>query len=116
MLTADNILVAPLKVSAPFHSRYMIEAQRGFAEFLGQFTFQPPQRTVIANSTARPYEPGRVAQTLSEQIVSPVLWTESVRYLLNQGKVEFTEIGSTILTRMVKEIVTVGLSQVAVPV
>jgi trans-AT polyketide synthase/acyltransferase/oxidoreductase domain-containing protein len=104
VLSSEKILAMPLKVSAAFHSRYMREAQQSFAEFVGTFTFNAPNRPVIANATARPYERDRIAQTLSEQIASPVLWMESVRYVLGQGEVEFTEIGSTILTRMVTEI------------
>lgn len=103
-LSAQDIMTVPLKVSAAFHSRYMREAQQSFARFLAGFSFKAPGRPVIANSNARPYEPDRIAQTLSEQIASPVLWSDSVRYVLDQGEVEFTEIGSTILTKMIKDI------------
>jgi malonyl CoA-acyl carrier protein transacylase len=104
LLAARKINVVPLNLSGPFHSRYMREAQDGFAEFLAQFSFAAPRRPVIANATARPYEPGDVAQTLANQIANPVLWVDSVRHVLRQGPVEFIEIGSPILTRMINEI------------
>jgi trans-AT polyketide synthase/acyltransferase/oxidoreductase domain-containing protein len=104
VLGKRQITVVPLKVSAAFHSRYMRDTQSTFAEFLRGFTFNDPGVTVIANATARPYEPGRVAELLAQQIASPVRWTESIRHVLNQGQVELEEIGGAILTRMVNEI------------
>ena len=104
MLSAHGIRAVRLNVSAAFHSRHMRQAQQTFAGFVEKFSFKTPQRPVIANATARPYKAGRIAQTLSEQIASPVRWTDSVRYVLSQGEIEFTEINSSILSRMVKEI------------
>lgn len=100
----EKILAMPLKVSAAFHSRYMRDAQQDFAAFLKDFNLQAPRVTVIANATARPYEADSIADTLSAQIASPVLWTASVNKVLDAGEVEFVEIGSSILTKMVKEI------------
>jgi len=93
-----------LNVSAPFHSRYMQPAQQEFAAFMRQIRFFPLRRPVISNVTARPHEDGTVAQLLVQQITSPVRWSDSVRYLLACGDMQFTEIGSSILTNMVNEI------------
>lgn len=93
-----------LNVSAPFHSRHMRAAQAEFAEFLKPFSFAPPQITVIANATARPYDQARIAETLAMQIASPVQWVDSIRYVMGKGDVEFHEIGATILSKMVHEI------------
>lgn len=94
----------PLNVSAAFHSRYMRDAQKEFAEFLKQFKFSGLKTPVIANATARPYDDSKLTTTLSDQIASSVLWTESIRYLMGRGEMEFVEIGSAILTKMVTEI------------
>jgi trans-AT polyketide synthase/acyltransferase/oxidoreductase domain-containing protein len=104
VLAAQSITAVPLNVSGPFHSRYMREAQQTFAEFVARFSFAVPSRPVIANATARPYEAGSIVQTLASQIASPVLWVESVRHVLRQGPVEFIEMGSSILMRMINEI------------
>src|SRR5262245_43722300 len=64
----------PLKVSAPFHSRYMKEPQAEFASFLAGFDFKPPAIPVIANATAEPYESSKVRETLASQIGSAVKW------------------------------------------
>jgi malonyl CoA-acyl carrier protein transacylase len=83
----------PLNVSAPFHSRYMRDAQAEFAGFLAGVTFNAPAIPVISNVTGRPYESTRVRDTLSEQIGNSVRWLDSMRYLLDQPGVEFEEVG-----------------------
>lgn len=99
-----NLRFVPLNVSAAFHSRHMQPAQAEFARFLEGFAFAPPTIPVIANVTARPYDPQRIAETLARQIASPVRWVDSIRYLMGKSEVEFQEIGATVLTRMVQEI------------
>lgn len=97
--------VIPLNVSAPFHSRYMREAQSEFAAFLREFPFQPPAIPVISNVSAKPYEADLVRQTLSEQIGNSVRWLESMQYLLVQPDPQFEEVGpGSVLTRLVSQI------------
>ncbi|MBB4893128.1 malonyl CoA-acyl carrier protein transacylase [Streptomyces olivoverticillatus] len=100
-----GIRFAPLRVSAPFHSRYMASARAEFEEFLRGFTFAEPHTTVIANVTGRPYERGAIAATLCEQIVAPVRWADSVRRLLDlESPLECEEVGGKSLLRMVDKI------------
>ena len=106
LFARNEVRCVALNVSAPFHSRHMHAAQGEFAEFLKQFSFAPPRVTVIANATARPYDPARIAETLAMQIASPVQWVDSIRYVMGKGDVEFQEIGATILSKMVHEIRT----------
>jgi malonyl CoA-acyl carrier protein transacylase len=98
-----------LQVSAPFHSRYMTDAARLFAEYLDQYSFATPKIPVIANATGRPYsfeDRGRsIKSLLVDQITKPVLWSQSVRYLLGKGITEFNEIGpGNVLTRLTDQI------------
>jgi trans-AT polyketide synthase/acyltransferase/oxidoreductase domain-containing protein len=111
LLSARNVRCVPLNVSAPFHSRYMRSAQREFGEFLRGFTFRDPSIPVIANATARPYPPGQVAELLTQQIASPVRWTDTIRYLMSQGDFSYVEIGAdlkriggAVLSKLVDEI------------
>jgi trans-AT polyketide synthase/acyltransferase/oxidoreductase domain-containing protein len=98
-------LFVPLKVSAPFHSRYMREPQAEFSAFLDGFTFGTPAIPVIANATARPYDPAAVRPTLASQIGSPVKWLDSMLYLLDQGVTEVQEVGpGNVLTKLVAQI------------
>ncbi|MFE7589994.1 ACP S-malonyltransferase [Kitasatospora sp. NPDC057512] len=104
-LEENGIRVARLRVSAPFHSRYMEPARVRFAEFLTGFAFAAPRTPVVSNVTARPHRPEETARLLAEQLVAPVRWTDCVRSLLDRDDdVEFTEIGGTSLTRMVDKI------------
>jgi trans-AT polyketide synthase/acyltransferase/oxidoreductase domain-containing protein len=106
LFAKNHVRCVALNVSAAFHSRHMRAAQAEFAEFLKSFTFAPPAVTVIANATARPYDPARIAETLAAQIASPVQWVDSIRYMLGKGEVEFQEVGASVLSKMVQEIRT----------
>jgi malonyl CoA-acyl carrier protein transacylase len=95
----------PLNVSAPFHSRYMREAQEEFAAFLRAFTFRSPAIPVISNVSARPYDGARVREGLAEQIGNSVRWLESILYLLDQPNPEFEEIGpGSVLSKLLAQI------------
>jgi malonyl CoA-acyl carrier protein transacylase len=95
----------PLNVSAPFHSRYMREAQTTFAAFLHAVPLVPPQIPVISNVSGKPYEGDLVWQTLSEQIGNSVRWLESIVYLLDRTDPQFEEVGpGTVLTKLVAQI------------
>jgi len=104
-LKARGIRFAPLRVSGPFHSRYMESARTEFEEFLLGFTFSEPRTPVIANVTGLPYERGTIAKILSEQLVKPVRWVDSVRHLLAlDSSLECEEMGGRSLLRMVDRI------------
>lgn len=94
-----------LNVSGAFHSRYMKEPSEEFAEFVEDFEFSPPRFPVISNVEATPYGENNVAELLVRQISSPVLWSNSIRYIRGQGEVEFREIGSgNVLTKLLRQI------------
>ncbi|WP_189227101.1 PfaD family polyunsaturated fatty acid/polyketide biosynthesis protein, partial [Saccharothrix coeruleofusca] len=92
-----------LRVSGGFHSALMRPAQREFRRFLDAFDLAAPRVPVIANATARPYPSGTTAAMLADQIVQPVRWTETVRYLLDAGVTEFVELGGAVLTKLVEQ-------------
>ncbi|MFF2808189.1 ACP S-malonyltransferase [Streptomyces sp. NPDC058000] len=104
-----GVRFVPLRVGGAFHSRYMESARREFARFLEGFSFGAPRVRVISNVTARPHEPGRIRERLAEQLVRPVRWTDSIRYLMSRGELECQEVGGKDLTRMVQHIRTVGV-------
>lgn len=95
----------PLNTSGAFHSRFMRESADEFGRFARAFEFSPPAVPVIANVTARPHEPERILHNLIEQIASPVRWTDSVLFLLDQGVTAFEELGvGDVLTKLVTNI------------
>lgn len=96
-----GVRCVPLNVSAPFHSRYMTEAARRFADVLKGVTFTDPRFPVVSNVTARPYPRGGVADLLIRQIDSPVRWWDSMRWLRENGVTGTAELGpGTVLTRI----------------
>jgi malonyl CoA-acyl carrier protein transacylase len=98
-------LFVPLKVSAPFHSRYMREPQVEFAVFLTNHRFASPAIPVIANATAAPYAADAVRDTLARQIGSAVRWLDSMLLLLDRGVTDFEEVGpGSVLTKLIGQI------------
>ncbi len=96
--------VVPLKVSAAFHSPLMEAAAQAFREALTAVSFRDPRIPVISNVTARPLtRAGELAEELATQIVAPVRWTESLRYLADQGVEAWWEVGpGTVLSGLVR--------------
>ena len=106
----------PLNVSGAFHSRYMQPVLAEFADYLGTFTFAEPRFPVIANVDARPYQPGQVARTLTEQLTHPVRWLDSMHYLVQQGVEDFIELGpGDVLTKLIRTIKSQSTPKAAAP-
>jgi malonyl CoA-acyl carrier protein transacylase len=106
---AADTCYMPLGIGAPCHSRYMARVQRDFAYFLEPFVFRAPRVAVISNVNGTPYpadiEPRRVQSLLVQHMTRPVQWTRSIRYLLQQPRMEFHECGpGEALTRLLKQI------------
>jgi [acyl-carrier-protein] S-malonyltransferase len=98
--------VIPLNVSGPFHSMLMEPAAEKLAQKLDAYTIQDASVSVIANVSAAPIQSKEdIKQALIQQVASPVLWEDSVRFMLEQGVDLFVEIGpGTVLSGLVKKI------------
>lgn len=98
-------LYVPLNVSGAFHSSFMAEAQKEFESFIKSFSFNNLNIPVIANVDAKPYQNDGIITNLTRQLTHPVLWTDIVQYLMNEGEVNFREIGpGKVLTGLIKNI------------
>ena len=87
--------VVPLQVSAAFHSPLMKGASRGLEEAIGKATISPASFPVYANVTAGPVtQPDEIRSTLSKQLLSPVLWEQTMRAMLRAGIRNFVEVGN----------------------
>lgn len=97
--------VMPLAVGGAFHSPLMAPAQAQLDEALGAATFAISERDVVANVDASPHRDGW-PRLLSDQLVSPVRWRESLLTLQQVGIGHFLELGpGTELSGMVKRTV-----------
>jgi len=106
-MTAGARAYIPLNVSAPFHSRYMRDAQEEFAALLRTVRFHPPVINVLSNVTGRPYDRDTnvVRDTLAQQIGHSVRWLDSMRYLLEQPDPDFEEVGpGNVLSKLLAQI------------
>ena len=96
----------PLPVAGAYHSRLMAGAQVKVRNMLASTPMEPPVFDVISNVTARPHGgPEDIKRLLVEQVVSPVRWEDSIRYLLENGFRRFIELGpGTALSGFMKRI------------
>lgn len=96
----------PLEVSGPFHSSLMTSAAERLTEKLADVTIRDAAVPVVANVTARPVERAEeIPGLLVKQVYSPVLWEDSVAWLIAQGVDTFIEFGpGSVLTGLIRKI------------
>jgi [acyl-carrier-protein] S-malonyltransferase len=84
----------PLAVAGAFHTEIMRPADQRCAEALAKVPMQKPRIPVISNVDALPHDdPEEIRQILVRQILQPVRWEDSMRYLIQQGFDQFYEVG-----------------------
>jgi len=87
--------VLPLAVSGAFHSPLMQSAAEEMKDVLLSVPMQAPRVPLISNVTGQPvHDTQEIRQLLIKQIVSPVLWTQSVQQMTNEGVDTFIEVGN----------------------
>ncbi len=84
-----------LEVSGAFHSSLMQEASMEFKDFLEKSApFDIPSIPIVSNVDARPeYKIVEIRDNLVRQIYRPVLWEDSMCFILSQGITKFFEFG-----------------------
>jgi [acyl-carrier-protein] S-malonyltransferase len=110
--------VLRLDVAGAFHSPLMQPAADEVRKALGKVTFREPEFPVVSNVTGKPVQgPEEIGELLVKQVVSPVLWEPSVRFLLQAGASRFIEFPpSRVLTGLLRKIdSTVKCTAVDVP-
>lgn len=102
-----KIRMIPLKVSGPFHSSLMKSVGKQMDVFLKRTSLNKPHRIIIHNTTGKPGQthPEQIKKNLTKQIQQPVLWLQSMQYLINQGCQPFLELGEgKVLAGLMKKI------------
>ena len=111
--------VLPLNVAGAYHSRLMASAVPELEMALREVEFRAPEKIVVSNLTAKPMESvEEIRALLARQIVAPVRWEASMRWLLANGFNRFIELGpgnvlSGLLRRIDKSVVIVNIADVA---
>lgn len=95
-----------LAVSIAAHSPLMLHSQAQFNQAVEDSPISDPAVPMIGNVTARPLrDAGAIREDLKAQLTSRVRWTESIRYMADQGVTTFIEIGSgSVLAGLLKRI------------
>jgi [acyl-carrier-protein] S-malonyltransferase len=83
-----------LEVGGAFHSPLMASAKKGMQEYLGDVEIKNPTRPVVTNVTGRPTsDAAEIRNLLVEQITAPVRWSQTMKYLVDNGVTGIIEIG-----------------------
>ena len=98
--------VLKLDVAGAFHAPLMQPAAEACRQALTKVTVRAPAFPVISNVTGGPVEdPETIRTLLVDQIVKPVLWEASMRYLLGRGATHFIEFApARVLTGLLRRI------------
>ena len=116
---ADNLKckrAIPLQVSGAFHSKFMTEASKSFAEELDQLTFKDAQVPILSNVDPTPTVNGEILkERLKKQMTTGVRWRETMNVMQNEKITTMVEIGpgnvlSGLAKRSMKGVLTSQIS------
>lgn len=91
---AGAMKTVPLAVAGAFHTPLMQPAVEQLTAALKDIPLRKPRIPVVSNVDAVPHDdPEEIRRLLTQQVVSPVRWEDSMRWLLSQGVDQFFEVG-----------------------
>lgn len=89
---ARKVVRLPISIAA--HTILMEPVARDFARAVDATPIQPSKIPIIGNVSAMPLQTvDEIRQELKNQLTSSVAWTDSMRYLIEQGVDTFVEVG-----------------------
>ncbi|GIV44455.1 MAG: malonyl CoA-acyl carrier protein transacylase [Bacteroidia bacterium] len=99
-------IVKKLEVDGAFHSPLMESAKQELEKGILSTLFQTPSCPIYQNYTAKPSkDANEIKHNLIAQLTSPVLWTQSIQNMIQDGATEFMELGpGNVLQGLVKRI------------
>tara|TARA_B100000989_G_scaffold298812_1_gene290032 strand:- start:905 stop:1795 length:891 start_codon:yes stop_codon:yes gene_type:complete len=99
-------MALPLAVSGAFHSPLMQSAYDEFKLGLEKVSFSDANIPVYSNVNAKPYKSAKkLKNNILQQILKPVLWTQTIEHMVSDGVKEVVELGpGKVLQGLVKRI------------
>lgn len=96
----------PLKVSAPFHCTLMRSVADTLKASFPDFSWNTSMWPLVANVSGRiESDVSSIQDALFQQTFMPVLWSDSIEYMMKQGVGRFMEIGpGSVLAGLIKRI------------
>ncbi|MGB5326047.1 MAG: ACP S-malonyltransferase, partial [Pseudomonadales bacterium] len=86
--------VAPLPVSAPFHTSLMRPAAEALAKDIDSLDFSAPHIPIVHNvNAAIEADPLQIKKLMVQQTASPVQWTRTAQYMAEKGITQGCECG-----------------------
>lgn len=94
LIAAGVRRVLKLQVGGAFHSPLMEPARKELAAGIEKTNFSVPVCPIYQNYTAKAsINPREIKTNLIAQLTAPVLWTQSVRFMIADGATSFYEVG-----------------------
>ncbi len=110
--------VTELKVSAPFHCALLKSVEEKMVRELEKINIKKASVPVVSNVTASFVEtPDQIKQNLIIQVSNPILWEQSIRYMISEGLNCFIGLGpgnspSRLMKRIAPELTTYPVEKV----
>tara|TARA_B100000945_G_C20348794_1_gene581172 strand:- start:135 stop:1010 length:876 start_codon:yes stop_codon:yes gene_type:complete len=98
--------VIELNVGGAFHSPLMLPAKKVLEIYIKKIEFKKPLCPIYQNSVAKGVSNvEEIRKNLVDQLISPVLWTQSISQMINDGINNFVEVGpGKVLQGLIKKI------------
>lgn len=98
--------VVELNVGGAFHSPLMLPAKKVLEKYIQEIEFKKPSCPIYQNSVGKGVScVEEIRKNLVDQLISPVLWTQSINQMINDGIKNFVEIGpGRVLQGLIKKI------------
>ena len=98
--------VIELNVGGAFHSPLMLPAKKELEKYIEKVEFKKPSSLIYQNSVGKGVSNiEEIRKNLVDQLISPVLWTQSINQMVNDGIKNFVEIGpGKVLQGLIKKI------------
>ncbi len=98
--------VIELNVGGAFHSPLMLPAKKVLEKHIKKIEFKKPSCPIYQNSVGKGVSNvEEIRKNLVDQLISPVLWTQSISQMVNDGIKNFVEVGpGKVLQGLIKKI------------
>lgn len=98
--------VIELNVGGAFHSPLMLPAKKVLEKHIKKIEFKKPSCPIYQNSVGKGVSNvEEIRKNLVDQLISPVLWTQSISQMINDGIKNFVEVGpGKVLQGLIKKI------------
>ena len=98
--------VIELNVGGAFHSPLMLPAKKVLEKYIKKIEFKKPSCLIYQNSVGKGVSNvEEIRKNLVDQLISPVLWTQSISQMTKDGIKNFVEVGpGKVLQGLIKKI------------